>query len=503
MADGRRWRPSVATRTALAAGVISAVLFVGAALWARHFVYAEGMQAAELNAQDQLNSIVLSGMRKGALPGVGELQDPLGLSFEIVHSDGRVLASGIDLKPFEKDRSIAPPPRTGEGDGLAGRWTATFPGAVHLDEADRAQVDDPYLATRYAGRQVMAVFDSRPVSGYTATPTDVETPSSPTVSVYVFVLPFDAEDAVAEIDRVLRFALPAAVLLVMLVAFFATTMGLRPVERIRAEAAGITSRDLHRRVPVPPTRDAVARLASTLNATLDRLQKSSEQQRRFVADVTHELRSPVASLRAVLEVASEHRDRADWPVVTGNAIADVKRIQALVDDLLLLAKFDAEQPAPVEPLDLGQLAKRHVAGRPAYDGITTTCEAANNLIVDGNARELERLLRNLLDNAERHARTKVHVSVHREADEAVLDVIDDGPGIPAADRTRVFERFVRLDESRSRDEGGAGLGLAIAHDIATRHHATITIDASPSGGTRLSVRIPLLNAELTTSEAGA
>ena len=242
---------------------------------------------------------------------------------------------------------------------------------------------------------------------------------------------------------------------------------------------------------MPPTRDAVAQLATTLNETLDRLQRSSDQQRRFVADVTHELRSPVASLRAVLEVAATHADRADWPEVAGDAIEDLDRIQALIEDLLTLARFDAGDLTATEPLDLAALMTHHLAGRPSYDGIVVKAVTMDEALVDGNARELDRLVRNLVDNAERYARSSVEVSVRPDDGRAVITVADDGPGVAAADRTRVFERFVRLDDARSRGEGGAGLGLAIAHDIVARHRGRISARSSPSGGALLHVVLPL------------
>lgn len=490
MAELRRPALSIAARSALAAGLVSAILLVVAGLWFRNAVYAAAIENAVDRAKEQARGIMTAVEgpqgRRNYIAGYGEA------TFEVMESNGTLVSSGGEVFAFESSRgaklqAIMPPPpakviRTASADHL----TATFPArTTHAENPDEQIL-------RWAGRTVRVVSDHRAVL-----PADRGRPvrdlplESPTIGAYVFVPPFGAEQARADVDRVLWPAMPAGVLLVMLVAYLATRVGLRPVESIRAETAGMTSRDLHRRVPVPPTRDAVAQLATTLNETLDRLQRSSDQQRRFVADVTHELRSPVASLRAVLEVAATHADRADWPEVAGEAIEDLDRIQALIEDLLTLARFDADDLTATGPLDLAALVSRHLASRSSYDGIVVKAVMLEEALVDGNARELDRLVRNLVDNAERHARSAVEVSVRNDDGRAVLTVADDGPGIAAAARSRVFERFVRLDDARSRGEGGAGLGLAIAYDIVARHRGRISARRSPAGGALLHVVLPL------------
>ncbi|MGA5197795.1 sensor histidine kinase [Streptomyces exfoliatus] len=269
---------------------------------------------------------------------------------------------------------------------------------------------------------------------------------------------------------------------------------LHPVEAIRRELADITDQSLDRRVPVPPTGDVIARLAETTNDTLDRLEQASARQQQFAADAAHELRSPLAGLRAQLETALRHPDSVtDWPEVVAEAAADVVRLQTLADDLLLLASHRATA-APREPVDLAALAEdlvREHQHLPDAAGLRIRCQAPAPAVVHGNATRLERLLRNLLANACRHAKSEIEVTVAVGTDGStvVLTVADDGPGIPPEDRARVFDRFTRLDASRTRASGGAGLGLPIARDIATHHAGTLTIEDAARGA-RLVARFP-------------
>jgi len=242
---------------------------------------------------------------------------------------------------------------------------------------------------------------------------------------------------------------------------------------------------------VPPGRDEIHRLAVTLNTMLDRLEAARARQREFVADAAHELRSPLANMRTQLEVARHLGPAADWPAVGEDLLADTKRLGRLVDDLLLLARADAA-PVPTrhDPVDLAAVARDVAArfGEPVRvvgDGPVWTV---------GDEDELRRVVSNLVDNAVRYAATGVEVGVGRDGATAVLTVTDDGPGIPVADRARVFERFVRLDPARSRlrrtddagwtpDSGGAGLGLPIVRELVRRHGGTVTLaDALPADG---------------------
>ncbi|WP_395298196.1 ATP-binding protein [Kitasatospora hibisci] len=271
----------------------------------------------------------------------------------------------------------------------------------------------------------------------------------------------------------------------------ATGRALRPVEAIRAEVAAIGDRDLHRRVPDPRSDDEIARLAGTMNAMLARLEAAGTRQRRFIADASHELRSPLAVLRTQLEVALAHPDPRVRSDLVAGALEDTERLQALAADLLLLARLDsAGRTRPQEPVDLAELV-RHTATARGVQPHPVTVHAPAAATVAGNPLWLGRLLTNLLDNAQRHARTAVTVRLDTEpaSGAAVLEVTNDGVPIEPDDREKIFERFARLDDARSRDDGGAGLGLPIARDIATLHGGTLTVVDTP-GATTFRLRLP-------------
>ncbi|MER5935139.1 HAMP domain-containing sensor histidine kinase [Streptomyces sp. NPDC002054] len=278
-------------------------------------------------------------------------------------------------------------------------------------------------------------------------------------------------------------------------AWFGAGRVLRPVEAIRTRFAELSAHQLDRRVPVPRGDNEITRLAQTMNATLDRLQGAVEQQRRFTADASHELRTPLAALRAELEIALARPEAADWPDVVHGALGDTMRLQHLTTDLLLLARLDADGTLrrPGRPVDLAQLVCEETARRhPPTPLRLTTSVGPGALLVDGHPALLARVLGNLLDNAVRHASRSITVSLGHDPErrQAVLEVLDDGPGIAPEHRTRVFERFTRLDDSRTQQTGGTGLGLAIAHHITTLHQGTLAVTDSPRGA-RLTVRLPV------------
>jgi signal transduction histidine kinase len=267
---------------------------------------------------------------------------------------------------------------------------------------------------------------------------------------------------------------------------------LRPVEAIRAEVADISARDLHRRVSEPATGDEVARLAATMNAMLDRLEAANDRQRRFVGDASHELQSPLAALRADLEVALAAGDgqAGEWAQVARRLLGDVERQEALVQDLLFLARSDEDTAARHPALvDLDDVVLTEVGRLRLRAPVAVDTSAVSGAPVRGHWEDLARVVRNLLENAVRYARSQVAVSLGVEDGFAVLTVADDGPGIPPEERERVFERFARLDTARSRQLGGTGLGLAIAREVVVDHHGTITAD-DWRGGARLVVRLP-------------
>ena len=289
--------------------------------------------------------------------------------------------------------------------------------------------------------------------------------------------------ALDTLRAVLLPGVPALLLLVAGLTWLAVGRALAPVSAIRRELADITATDLHRRVPVPRARDEVALLAETTNRTLDRLEHAVGRHRRFVADAAHELRSPLAVLRTRLEIAPPQ------PLTT-EALADVERIQRLTTDLLLLARLDAGEPPEHVEVDLGQVAAEEATRtRPRAD-VRVALRVGAGIVVRGSAEQLRRLVANLVDNAVRHATGTVVVRLQQRDGEAVLEVEDDGPGIPAEHHEAVFDRFARLDEARAREAGGSGLGLAIARDIAVRHGGVLVV-AGGSPGALLRARFPI------------
>ncbi|MFG2007382.1 sensor histidine kinase [Spirillospora sp. NPDC048911] len=266
---------------------------------------------------------------------------------------------------------------------------------------------------------------------------------------------------------------------------------LRPVEEIRLQLAEISGSDLARRVPEPPGADEIAHLARTANETLDRLEQSVTRQRQFASDAAHELRTPITGLRVNLEDLAMYPNDTDIPAATQAALRATDRLESIVADLLLLARIGTVASVR-EEVDLAELVRAEVATRTWIAALRT--RLAPGLAITGVRLQLARLLGNLLDNAERHAKEAIEIEVRRDAEDAgmaVLVVTDDGPGIPRADRERVFDRFTRLDPARSRGSGGAGLGLAIARDIALAHGGSLRIEDSVRGA-RFVLRLPLL-----------
>jgi signal transduction histidine kinase len=290
--------------------------------------------------------------------------------------------------------------------------------------------------------------------------------------------------------RLLALGYPVLLVLVAGTSYWLTGRALAPVAGMRRRVAGITATDLDARVPVPPSHDQVAELAVTLNEMLDRLAAATVAQRRFVADASHELRSPLASIRAAHEVASVHPEAIDWAVVNADVLTDLTRLERLVDDLLFLARTDERGPRPQrEDVDLDDLVAEEASRLRRTTGLQVVTRLVPARVV-GDRLQLARVLRNLADNATRHAVDRVELGVQPSAAAAVVDVVDDGPGIPVAERDRVFDRFVRLDTSRERAAGGAGLGLAIARAIARAHGGDVVVLDSPSGA-HLRLRVPL------------
>ena len=344
---------------------------------------------------------------------------------------------------------------------------------------------------------------SVPLAGHsTAIQFDVQSSTVQTAAGQAFTVvvasPLDGVDrSIDALKGSLLTALPFVVALVALVAWLVVGRALQPVEAMRREVESITATTMHRRVPEPRTSDEISRLAHTMNAMLDRLETSAAQQRQFVSDASHELRSPIAAIRAELEVALLAGERADWPQVAEGVLEEENRLEVLVADLLLLASVDEQNPAhDAVPIDLRALA---VAEAARSRRIAVTVLESDAVYVFGRGDQLTRVVGNLLDNAARFAHHRVQLALSTDGRSVRVAVDDDGPGIAPHDRQRVFERFTRLDQSRARNAGGAGLGLALAKGIVERHRGTIRIDDSPLGGARAIVELPAVAGQALTN----
>ncbi len=298
-------------------------------------------------------------------------------------------------------------------------------------------------------------------------------------------------DSTEAIIVALLLGLPLLALVVGGATFLFVGRTLRPVEAMRRQAALITSRNLHARLPVPAADDEIAALASTMNTMLDRIESASAAQRRFVGDASHELRSPLATVQANADLL----DGADLAETAARSVGRIRtesaRMARLVEDLLLLARVDDDglrlRRQEVDLDDLVYTERERLAFEHPELTVRATIEPVR---VTGDADGLLRVVRNLIDNSARHAATTVTVTVAARDDTAEIMIGNDGPPIPAADRERIFDRFVRLDDSRSRVGGGTGLGLAIARDIVGAHGGTLTVDDLDEGAA-MRIRLPL------------
>ncbi|WP_328580735.1 sensor histidine kinase [Streptomyces sp. NBC_00370] len=475
----RRWWPrSVRSRTALAVASTAAVILVGIGWWVHGDVYHRGTQITEEQARSQLWALCEQ-LEQGVIP-VSINTVP----FEVVASGRRTaVASGGALRDAYPDtHHVMPAPPTGEA-ALYPPDTVRIP--VNRNYNPRDKFDMP------GGTQQVMTADIVPgqLSGEERAALGVAADAN--LRVYVVVLPHTAKEITEVTDRVLLRAGLVGLVLIGAVAYFAVRIALRPVEAIRVLTASVTATDPRERVTVPATGHEITALATTINTTLERLDNAAAQQRRFVADAAHELRSPLTTLLASLEVALAYPERTDWPAAAGTAARQTRRLQALAEDLLLLARLDTRTTtASPETVDLTALAFRLTEHYPLTERpLTLTCDSTAPAHALGTLDEYERLLRNLIDNAARHAAHRIQLTIRNQDDSVVLTVHDDGPGVPPEDAERVFERFVRLDDARSRDHGGTGLGLAIARDLAHRHGGTLVLTPRTLGAC-FELRLP-------------
>jgi signal transduction histidine kinase len=321
-------------------------------------------------------------------------------------------------------------------------------------------------------------------------------PSGERVTVYVATELEPVRKTVADVRRAVIVGAPSLLVLTGLLVWYLVGRVIRPVESIRRQVASISRSDLDRRVPEPAADDEIARLARTMNAMLARLQGSAERQHRFVSDASHELRSPLTSTRSAVEVALADPRPATLLAAVTDVLAETERMERLVDDLLFLARDDERGVTADSGLvDLDDVVRSEATRVRNRHRVAVDTSDVRPGRVWGVRASLERAVRNLLENAERHARTGVALSLAGNGKEVVLRVSDDGAGVPQADRERIFDRFTRLDDDRSRLGGGSGLGLAIVREIVVAHGGDISVEDAPAGGARFVMVLPEADSE--------
>jgi len=446
-----RLRPtSVRGRTTLAAAtVMAATVLLGSValvtLLRRSLVHNID-KVAELRADD-----IAAQALQGGLPETLAFEEEA--VAQVVDSRGRVIAASANVKGRPLVRTLEP--------------TNDEPAMVTVDEIPGVSNDAPF--------RLLAVR--------------AESPDDP-LTVYVATSLEPAEETLALLRTSLLLGSPMLVGLVTLLTWVTVGRALRPVEAIRAQVAEISSRDLSRRVPEPASDDEIGRLAGTMNGMLGRLETAVERQRRFVADASHELQSPLAAARTDLEVALAHPDAAEWTDVARDLLEENRRMERLVADLLFVARADETLPsAPAVPIDLDEVVLEEAARVFGSNRVGVDTQGVSGAVVSGRRDELCRVVRNLLDNAARHASSGVTVELQTAGDTVTLVVEDDGPGVAPEDRERIFERFARVDDARSRGTGGTGLGLAIVREIVGRHAGRVAVEDGSSGA-RFVVRLP-------------
>lgn len=358
------------------------------------------------------------------------------------------------------------------------------------DDYDNRPVTDQ---TPAAGETLDYTVDSLPddAEPFVIVVSSVETPDGQVRVVTAQSLE-SVQEATSVLVTLLGIGVPLVIAVVAATSYAVVGRSLAPVEAIRRRVADVSTADQDARVPVPDSRDEIARLAETMNSMLARLQAAAAAQHRFVADASHELRTPLATIRTTTELATLHPEAMDRARATDLVLTETRRLERLVSDLLLLARSDERGLIMhSDDVDLDDIVTGEIARLRSESAVKVAVDVVS-VKVHGDAQHLLRAIRNLLNNAARFAESTVEVRLGTAAGKAVLDISDDGPGIPESERERVFERFVRLDDSRERGTGGTGLGLAITRQIALAHAGNVQAMAPTHGtGAHLRLSIPL------------
>ncbi|KJC63602.1 sensor histidine kinase [Agreia bicolorata] len=300
------------------------------------------------------------------------------------------------------------------------------------------------------------------------------------------------DGTISTVMGLLAAAVPLLLIVLAITIWFVVGRALRPVDRMRQQVDEVTASSLDRRVADPGTDDEVGRLAHTMNRMLQRLDDSRRSQNRFISDASHELKSPLASLRQYAEVARAHPDRISPDELSAAVLDEGARLEGLVQGMLVLAKADERMlTRPATLVDLDDIVFAEARRLRDSTSLTIDSSGVTAAQLHGDAGLLAQLVRNLVDNAARHASSAVALAVRAYDPDGTVTLVveDDGAGVPEADRERVFERFVRLDEARARDGGGSGLGLAIVREIAVAHGGTVVVEQAAGGGARFVVTL--------------
>ena len=442
---------SVRVRTTLTATlVVAAALVVGAVILVLT-LRAALTRGVERSVRQQV-ATAAGLVSQGETPGVVDSDDD-DLAAQIVDADGHVLAASR-LAQRAGDKPLV--------DDL---------------EPGRSSV----VVVSGTGERFLAV---------TATAHTSEGPRTVIVAATLEV----AEQSSSLVTLLLLIGLPLVIGLVAAITWRTVGRALAPVDEITTAADAVSGTDLTRRVPTPGSEDEIARLARTMNRMLDRLEEAQRRQRRFVSDASHELRSPVAAVRQHAEVARAHPESTTTRGLADTVLAEAWRLQRLVDDLLVVAHADEDQPAlHRHPVELDDIVLEEVRRLHTTTDLDVDATAVSAGAVAGDADALRRVVRNVVDNAARHAATRVSFALAERDGTVTLAVEDDGPGVPPSDRDRVFERFVRLDDARARpDDAGSGLGLAIVAELIDALDGRVDMTDAALGGTRIEISLPAL-----------
>jgi signal transduction histidine kinase len=511
---GRPRRASLRSRITAAA-----VLAVALTLGVFTLVFALVQQAVLADAPRQAAAAdvdrAVSALAIGSTPDVAVAGEAEGAVVVVIDSSGRVLAAGGEDDLVDSASSLA---AAGSGDRVTldgdefvverddvGVETTPTPSAEPTPTPTPAPTPTPTASSPSDDDDDdddAADADAADDVTDDSVPTPEATPEpAPTVTTeYGVVAARSLEEASAASSAslvTLGVAIPVALLVLGVTTWLVVGRALRPVESMRREVDTVTAQSLSHRLPDPGGNDEIARLARTLNGMLDRLDSSATAQRRFVGDASHELKTPLATIRQHAEVALLHPGSIDGAALAGTVLGEEARLTALVQGLLVLARADegalgvTRRPVDLDDLVVAESGRLRGVARPDGRGpLAVDATAVGPARVDGDEGLLGQVVHNLVANAARHADTRVAVALEERDGRAVLTVDDDGAGVAEADRERVFERFVRLDEARARDSGGSGLGLAIVREIVRVHGGAVSVTASPLGGARFVVDLP-------------